>query len=471
MSAMQSTVLVETPTTVSSLKQNRLIRQAFIINILIFSLVILANYNETVALMGCIVLVLYFSVKSFLSPIKTFFLIFGVKLTFDTLWFIKIPVYKSYGVLHLLFIPVLILMIFGTKMPKNSPRWPILYAFVYLLWVSLSMISNGIDFDIEILLRQSGIFIGLLLGCRYLKDAEDFNLLAYLVFISTIIPVLASILQFFVGLESTLFHYKLDSIREYRYSGLYYDAATTGMVNILSLGSNLYLLYFGAVKKRFIKYHIAFIPLSLLVIYSGGTRSIILTSSFMLLIFLIRNLRKSLKIVPLILIVLFFSQSYIEKVVKRSAYEIQKKVEVGQILQETEYRPIFTGRVGIWQDIWDEFSAGSYLQQLFGSGLTSNAHSSYFFLLLQIGWVGLLYYLIFHMFLFMVIFRKQIPGTQKVVALLSLSSILMVGFSASTVAYTSFQWIIYLIVGGALNMGINLQRVESKSTVGRTIRW
>ena len=171
-----------------------------------------------------------------------------------------------------------------------------------------------------------------------------------------------------------------------------------------------------------------------------------------------RNIKKTFLILPLLLGVFFLSQPYIDKVVQRSAYDIKRPVELNQILQETEYRTMFTGRVGLWQDIWEKVKAGNPFQQLFGSGLSSNAHSSYFFLLLQIGWGGLIFYVLYHVLLFKDLFYKKIPKTQKLLAFLALASLLMIGFSASTVAYTSFQWIVYLIVGAALGMSSTLSR-------------
>jgi hypothetical protein len=466
MSAIESSALEKAPTNISSLNQGRLIRQALMINILIFISIIASSYTNSIAIIGGLLIALYLSARSLISPVKAFFLLFGIKLTNDALWFIKIPGFEDYGILHLLLIPIIILVLLGSKMPRNTSRWPIWCAFIYILWVSLSMPMNGISLDFEIILRQAGILIGLLAGYRYLKHSDDFNLLAYFIFISTVLPVLASLTQFFVGTDVSIFHYKLDSFEQYRYSGLYYDAGTTGMVNLLSLCSNLYLLYVGAVRKKYIKYHIAFIPLSLFIILSGGTRSIILTASFILMIFLMRNIRK-LKIflatIPLILIILFIGQPYIDKVVTRTSHDIKRPVEFNEILQETEYRTMFTGRVGLWQDIWEEFKSVSYQQQLFGSGLSSNAHSSYFFLLLQIGWLGLFFYLLFHIFLFMALLYRKIPKIQKLLALLSLASILIVGFSLSTVTYTSFQWIIYLIIGGVLNMELSPQSSEYRT--------
>ena len=87
------------------------------------------------------------------------------------------------------------------------------------------------------------------------------------------------------------------------------------------------------------------------------------------------------------------------------------------------------------------------LQKMFGTGLSSNAHSSYFFLLLQIGWVGLIFYIILHLGIFIEIWRFKRDKLQKTFTILLLSAFLLVGISLTTVIYTSFQWFVYILVG------------------------
>ena len=59
----------------------------------------------------------------------------------------------------------------------------------------------------------------------------------------------------------------------------------------------------------------------------------------------------------------------------------------------------FTGRARLWQDIIAEVDASSLAQQVFGTGRNSNAHSTYFFLLLKIGFAGLAFYVVVHVFI------------------------------------------------------------------------
>jgi O-antigen ligase len=466
MSAIESTVSVKTQTTPLSLKQNKLVNQALIINVLIFVLILISSYTTLPAIIGGISIILYLSARALISPVKTFLLIFGIKLTFDALWFLKLPFpeLETYRLLDLFLIPVFVLILLGPKLAKHGFRWPIWFSFIYLIWVILSMGLNGINPDIEIIIRQSGILIGLLIGLRYIKGKEQFDLFLYLIFISTIIPVFASLIQLVaIQLDVVLFYYKSDPTMVFRASGLYYDAGTTGMVNIMSMLSNVYLLQTGIVKSKYRKYHTLFIPLNILAIISGGTRSMIGVALVIIIILFLKYMKQTIKILFFVLIVIvFFSKPYIDPIVSKSAKDIKRNVEITELLSETEYRTMFTGRVGMWQDIWQEFNESTFLQKLFGTGLSSNAHSSYFFLLLQIGWLGLLLYLVLNISLILALWRGRIPKFQKIIAMLSLQAVLLIGISLSTVVYTSFQWFIYIVVGGVLNMRATEKYTERK---------
>jgi O-antigen ligase len=157
-------------------------------------------------------------------------------------------------------------------------------------------------------------------------------------------------------------------------------------------------------------------------------------------------------------VVTFFAQPYLAYIVNKSSQDFLKPIEIKELLSEKDYRTMLTGRIGIWQDIWNKFNSGDFGQRLFGTGLNSNAHSSYFFLLLQIGWFGLIFYVVFHSALFLSLWNKKIQNIQKTTALLALISLLLIGISLTTVMYTSFQWLIYLLIGGVLN----LKNTESK---------
>ncbi len=471
MSTIEPTTMGKTMTFLLP-KRTRVVWQAIIINILIFLLILMSPYLIALTFVGGLLIILYLTIKAIYAPVETFFLIFGIKLTFDAFWVVKLylPGIEKFGLLELFFIPLLLVILWGPKLRRYGSLWPLWCALIYILWIIIARILNGYDFNIELFVRQSGILVGLLAGLRYIRDKEDFDSLMYLLFISTIIPVLASLFQILasqVQLDLTFLHFKLDSTRGIRAAGLYYDSGTAGMVNIISLLSNGYILISGTIKGKIRNHHIMFIFLSILSILAGGTLSMIATASLVSIgLLMIRLKEKIVIILPLGLLLILISQyclqdmyriPYMNKVALKITEEserLSKISSIQDILQETEYRAMFTGRVGLWQDIWQRFNSGTPTQKMFGTGLASmGAHSSYFLLLLEIGWLGILFYLIFHVGLILKLWRMRIPGVEKTIAITYLLSVLLIGFSLTTVLYTSFQWIAYLLVGAALNIG------------------
>jgi len=434
-----------------------ILKEAFIINIILMLLLFISVSSQIVAFVGGFFIITYFSITALSKPQKAFFLIFGTKLTFDTLWQVKFDetIDLEIKLLELFMIPVIMTSVIGLILKKTRVKLLIPAVVIYLLWIILAILFNEVPFDYKLLIRQSGILWGLLLGLRFIKHENQFRVLAYAIIISTFFPVLASFTQIVIGNNDIpFFHYKLDSTREVRLSGLYYDAGSAGMMAISSLLSGFYLLYTDSVKGKVKYLCILIFMFSLFIIFIGGTRSMIVVSSLILVAYMLRYLKKTIFIIPLIGIMIFFAKPQLDKAVSKSVLEMQKGFNLTQMLEETEYRTLFTGRVSIWQDIWETYNSGTFLQMLFGYGLSSNAHSSYFFLLLELGILGLLFYLLLHALLFYKILQLNSRPVLKLAALSGLASILLVGISLTTVIYTSYQWIIYLIVGGAINISL-----------------
>ncbi len=436
--------------------EKQLLVKSAVINLFIVGLVAAASFSELVAFAGGLLLIVYYVGCGLIRPKSTFFLILGTKLTFDALWVVKavpLPLVGPMRMLELFFLPVLAISLFGTRVESKN----IIYlwlSMIYLIHTALAAALNLDMIDITLLVRQSGFFLGLLLSYKYLKTVEDLNLANKLILISTVIPVLASIAQFLLGYGGyTILHYTTDPVRGSRGAGIYYDSATNGMSAIISLLCNTYLLHQGIALKRYRILHIISLPMCLLIALIGGTRSIIIVTMFILTLYLMGKLKTALRAAPFIIAVMMIAKPYTDRVLIRSAQEFRRGFDIRQMLQETDYRGAFTGRMGTWQDIWSEFSGKTDLQKLFGTGLSSNAHSSYFFLLLQIGWLGLLLYLGINAMLIMQLFQSRAPPILRLIAILSLSALMLIGISATTVIYTSFQWIVYFLVGSVISIG------------------
>lgn len=450
-------------------KMTGILKKVIILNAFVFALVLISVYSMLAAFTGGLLIIMYLFANSVRKPAEVFFIIFGIKLTFDALWQVKplsLPSLGSVGLLELFFVPVLIIALIGPRMERDKVKWPLVLALVYLGWVALAMLVNGRGIDYEILVRQSGLFLGLLLGMKYVRDYDDLNKIVYLVFISTIIPVLASVVQFAtMGLDIPIFHCTMSTVRGYRIAGLYYDTGTAGMVNVICILSNAYLINFGLVKKDYRYFHLAMIPLCVLVILAGGTRAVIIVAFLGILVSMVRKPKTALRVAPLLIAVFIVAQPHIDRVIVRNSLEMIEKEEMTQIMERPDYRPMFTGRVGLWQDVWNKFRSGNDLEQLVGSGLSSNAHSTYFYLLLQVGWMGLAFYVVFNLLLLYKIINSKAPFLRKSVAVASLVSLLLIGISMSTVMYTSFQWIVYIVVGGVIAGARSRVRVRKKILV------
>jgi hypothetical protein len=341
-------------------------------------------------------------------------------------------------------------------MSRSLPKWPVGLLMVYLAWVFCAMLINEESFvDFNLLIRQACLLFGLIIGLKYVETFEDFQSAAYLAFLSTIIPVFVVFLQSITdpSIDLSFFHYKMANIRENRFSGLYYDPGTMGTVVIISLVTNLYLLQSAFVKRGFRSLHFIFIPVCIFITIAGGTRSIIFTSCALVALFLVTNIKRAVLILPLILLVIALSQPTLDKVFLKTSQEGLQQSRLTELLKETEYRTMFTGRVGLWQDILDKHKSGTWGQQLFGTGLSSNAHSTYFFLLLQIGWLGLLFYLFYHLLIIRHLLRLNIPRMFFITVLGVLFSNLLIGISLSTVSYTSFQITSFFILGAGISIG------------------
>jgi hypothetical protein len=432
----------------------RLMKSAGIINIFILVLLFINHYSGTAALAGGLLVLLFLFAMAVRNPFEAFFVMFGIKFTYDALWVVEnftIPFVGEIGLLHLFFFLILLITLLGPSIRKPAPKWTVVLAGVYLLWVLAATVFNGIGINPDSLIKQSSLLFGLLLGFKYVRKRDDFDKLVLLIFLSTIIPVVVSAYQVIMKGDSLpILHYTMDTVRGYRMAGLYYDSATTGMVNIISILCNVYLISMGIIRRRYTVFQLVMIALNVLVVLAGGTRSVIIVTFIGLMMVLSWHTKAALKLSPLILVVVLFSQPYIDRMVERTSYEIRGKVQVSEILVDEDYRQLFTGRVSIWQEIWKVFNRGSFFQILFGSGRLSNAHSSYFFLLLQIGGMGLSFYLAYNASLLLVLWSRSGFNIERFLAFTALLSFLLVGIAMTTVGYSSFQWVVYLLVGSTL---------------------
>jgi hypothetical protein len=411
-------------------------------------------------------MILYLCIIGMNNPGRLFFLIFGIKLTFDTLWVVRyqgLPI----NLMELIFIPFGILVISGGRIGSQSLRNIVRAVGVYVILVLIAMVVNQ-TFDLEIVVRQSGMLVGLLMGLKYLKSLRHLYLLFLMIFISTILPILLSSLQLIPSLNTFfLFHNKFDAERLFRPSGLYYDSATAGMVCIISLFANIILLRGSVIRNPMKSLHLIMLLLSFALIIVGGTRSVIAIAGLLLAFFLSRRLRYGFWVAILVGVAIIAFQPYFDRVVSKTASDVPAVTQVREMMNDPTKRTMLTGRVGLWQDVWTEFNRRPWIEQLFGTGVSANAHSTYFYLLLQIGWIGILYFIAINLMLLLKIGRLAALTRLKFIGYLSLLSFMLISISLTAVAFTTFQWATYLLVGGVLRIGIETMREASS----KQMRW
>ncbi len=452
-------------------QDKHIVQKTILINIIIIFLFMFSSYSMDISFLGGIIIIFYLSVKAAVKPVEAILMIFGIKLTFDSLWIVKPESYGSdmFNLLEIYCFPIVILSILSIRHIKRREFWPLFFTFIYLLWATLAMTFNGVNIDGPLLIRQSGMLFGFLIGLAYIKKEKHFDTVVFLLFISTLIPVLASLLQVLCGqADIQILNFKHSAIRGFRYSGFYYDPGSSGMVSIVSIFACAYLISSDKVGLKLRKILYGFIGCNIFLIIVGGTRSMIVAAFIILIVFFYKYKRIAIRFMPLALIVALLSQPYIEKAAYKTTKEIYKPIKVSELMQETDYRTMFTGRVGKWQEIWRKIKKGSAWQICFGHGLSSNAHSSYFFLLLHIGWLGLIYYLLFQFMVLYKISMMKVTTALKMTSMLAIVSVLVIGISLTVVLYTSFQWIAYLILGAAISIGN--QRIANEKTENNFFR-
>ncbi len=440
--------------------ERQVVGEVIVLNVIALFSLLFSIYSNILSFFGGFAILFYISVRTLNNPKRTMFILFGTKFMLDAFWSVRLqlPGLENINLLVLSLFPLLIMLFLSPKTINSSSHKYVVHFIIYLIWVFISSIINNYSFNLEAFIRQAGILLGFLFGLKFIKTIKDFNFLIYIVFVATIIPVVMSIMQlmpFFRNLP--IFHFKMDSVRLIRYSGLYYDPATTGMINIISFLTNAYLLINRRERNWKLFAHATMLLANLVVAAIGGTRSILIVMLVMAVIMLLKNLKGIVVIAPLVVVAYISTQPYLDRTFQRTTKDVLRNANIGEMLSDTENRTMLTGRVGVWQKIKAEYDSGTIFQKMLGKGIISNAHSIYFFLLLQIGILGLVYFIFINFDLLLSIGRCHYVKSLKLIAFVALCAFLVIGLSATTIGYTSFQWVTFMIVASVLNINSYLR--------------
>jgi O-antigen ligase len=439
-------------------ERRAVIAETVVLNVMIIGVMLLGHRLPGVAGVAVGVLVIGLCVKACVQPVPTFFTLIGIKLTYDTLWFLDLPLLSDVArPLAIFLAPVLIVCLVGPRLPLGRPTQVTFCAVLYIGWVVCAQVLNEEPLSLEVTTRQAGMLIGLVLGAKYVRSHNALEFLCLLVSISAVLPVLLGLLQFAFP-EAAIFHAKMDALRGNRASGIYYDSGTASTVYLMACLCSAYLLLASRMTGRAKKYVGILLVCGVALIVAGGTLSMLAAMCCALLILgymgvvRFRNPLVVCVLLPLAMVMLYVVRqaSLLNPIQNKVTVEFERLEEGVRAGDPFANRQMFSGRMGLWQKAWAEFQEAGTLQKLFGLGI-SGSHSTYVHLLVQIGVVGLLLYLSFHGWIVSELMRLPGNDVARTLAILAVLWILLIGVSLTMVWFTSLQWFVYILVGAVLN--------------------
>lgn len=441
---------------------NKDIRFVAFFNVVILIIALIAYADNDLGYFLGAGLAFLFTLLAISDPKTAIFRLFGVKMTYDLLWFVLPP--ESLPIplklTELFFLPFVMCLILGVLRERIVTRGAIAVGITFAIWCGLAQILNSYGRDnYTHLIRTSGPVIGLLVGMAFIAAKEDFNTICKLVLLSTVAPILAGVTQIVMNSFGVqIFFFTEGSVRGARYAGLNHDAGGLGLAALVGILCAVYLLYAGALRVAVARSLYFFIGLAFFIVLIGGTRSVVLTTGSVLAAFIALEMGKGWKLLPFVALALWFGQPYIEKMSERSLSEIRvstrtRQFDVSKVLIDTRYSGLMTGRMGLWQRVYDVHLSASPTQQIFGTGRLFDAHSTYFFLLVYIGKAGLLTFILFNGLLLRAIWVSGADNQLRFASLIGLSVFLAMGLALTTVSYTTIQWMLYLFVGATIRIG------------------
>lgn len=459
-----------------SVKKFSIIRSVWALNIAILTIFASGRFDPSLGFGLTVVLMLYLMVVCINTPRAAFFIVIGTKFVFDSLWTIDIPGTEGLKVTHLFLVPLCLLAF--SKVPIHRGSLKLISVFVvYLAWLFVSSISNDMGFSVELFVRHSIPVFGIIFVSKYMRHWQDLDLLIYVITIGTLIPLFSILVQYVFMLNGVeILFSKIGALRGIRISGLYYDPATSGSIALISLISSSYMI----LKKNFslpgamsIAYVAGFLSVSTALL--GETRAIVAIAAVIIVmlilvgLFVLAKPKKVLLFVLILMPALMLFENNIETMMRKTALDSDfSGISLEEVMSDSRTRTLLTGRIGLWQDIWHDYEKSSLTQKMFGSGKSTNAHSTYFYLLLKIGLFGLIFYLIIHALMIVNIFRNSVLAMPiRMAGAVIVLTILALGISMNVILYTTYQIVLYLLASSIMLMRDPDTRVQPQWRIHR----
>lgn len=343
-------------------------------------------------------------------------------------------------------VPIMIIILASVKILSGNTIYvnDNKYLFFLFILVTFSTVVNISLNSLDEYLRILNFITIFLLFPTLLQDEKKFYQVVKFIFLVSIIPTLISYLQAFNLIGGTYF-----DVLPYigvmgRTTGGYYHP--TGYLNyiIVLIPLSIYLYRKGVMRKLFFWPWVIFTMPVLIRSFHRATLVII----FLVLVFYILFDKKIwLKIISIIILFIFlaFSFNYIWAFINQ-----------GDALTGFAFR----GRDAIWLTYIDHFQSSFFYQKIIGLGnpnLSSGAdepHSDWLRILFNYGYLGIIFYILFLVNVFIIFIRKLITIKKKYwveseafLGIILIVIIVLYSITMEPLRFSSFSWIYALALG------------------------
>jgi len=300
---------------------------------------------------------------------------------------------------------------------------------------------------LEIIVKLFDSYLIYFIGHRFLQDDKAKLRIIGLIWISTLMVGVLSLIQYRTGT------FEIDySQGVQRFAGFYSDPGTPSYNAIISL-------VFGALYIEILRKRQQLIPsivhaaFALTVLVSAYMLKITVTKSalLMLIVFLIMwygsYKRMAYLVIPLIIIGGVYIYSTSEAIQSRLAPEVEFLAEGEHSMEQA--RSMGTGRVAYWEAVLVQYIEDYDLfQKLIGNSRTFGAHNQYLAYLMQVGLVGLAVFLIMLLRFYrqLILLFREFRQPEIYMALVLLTLFAVYGLTGHPFEYTTLLWYLMILL-------------------------